>query len=243
MTSSRWLPSAFLPLLLLACSPDGTAPGEVRVAAQGKPESMEQRASYSIGYNLGRTLRDQGIEVDMGLIRQGISDGFEDAQALLTAEEMQAAINELQQAVQARISERRSREGAANLEAGESFLSENGQRDGVVTTASGLQYEVLTEGSGAKPSATSTVTVHYVGTLLDGTKFDSSVDRGQPAQFPLNRVIPGWTEGLQLMSVGSKYRLFVPAGLAYGEAGAGADIGPNSTLIFEVELIAIEGAP
>ncbi|KAF3981530.1 MAG: FKBP-type peptidyl-prolyl cis-trans isomerase [Methylococcales symbiont of Hymedesmia sp. n. MRB-2018] len=124
-----------------------------------------------------------------------------------------------------------------NRIAGETFLAENAKKANIVTTASGLQYEVLTEGEGFSPSATTTVTVHYQGTTLDGKEFDSSYKRGSPASFPLNRVIAGWTEGLQLMNVGAKYRFFIPSHLAYGQRGAGADIGPNSTLIFEVELI------
>jgi FKBP-type peptidyl-prolyl cis-trans isomerase FklB len=128
----------------------------------------------------------------------------------------------------------------ANLEEGQAFLSENAQRSEVITTESGLQYEVLVLGDGPKPAATDFVKVHYHGTLLDGTVFDSSVDRGEPAEFPVNGVISGWVEALQLMSVGSKYKLFIPSGLAYGERGAGAQIGPNSTLIFEVELLEIK---
>ena len=130
---------------------------------------------------------------------------------------------------------------SANVEAGQKFLAENGKRDGVVTTATGLQYEVLAEGSGDSPKETEQVTVHYHGTLIDGTVFDSSVERGQPATFPVNGVIPGWVEALQLMKPGAKYKLFIPSNLAYGERGAGGSIGPNATLIFEVELISIGG--
>jgi FKBP-type peptidyl-prolyl cis-trans isomerase len=127
-----------------------------------------------------------------------------------------------------------------NKQEGEAYLAANAKKTGIVTTASGLQYEVLTQGSGAKPAATDNVTVHYRGTTIDGKEFDSSYSRGAPATFPLNRVIAGWTEGLQLMPEGSKYRLFIPSGLAYGISGAGPDIGPNATLIFDVELIKIE---
>jgi len=126
---------------------------------------------------------------------------------------------------------------AENQAAGEKFLAENAKKDGIITTASGLQYQVISEGTGASPSASDNVTVHYKGTTLDGKEFDSSYSRGAPATFPLNRVIAGWTEGLQLMKEGAKYRFYIPANLAYGERGAGRDIGPNSALIFEVELI------
>ena len=134
----------------------------------------------------------------------------------------------------------RTAKAAAAKDAGEKFLAENGARAGVKTTASGLQYEILTEGSGANPKATDKVTVHYKGTLIDGTEFDSSYSRGQPVTFPLGNVIPGWTEGLQLMKAGGKAKLFIPSALAYGERGAGAKIGPNETLVFEVELIGVE---
>jgi FKBP-type peptidyl-prolyl cis-trans isomerase len=134
----------------------------------------------------------------------------------------------------------RTAKAAAAKDAGEKFLAENGKREGVKTTASGLQYEVMAEGSGAVPKATDKVTVHYKGTLIDGTEFDSSYSRGQPVTFPLGNVIPGWTEGLQLVKAGGKARLFIPSSLAYGERGAGAKIGPNEALVFEVELIAIE---
>ena len=240
MSSSRWIACALFPTVLLACSSDGTVPGEVRASAQDGPSTMEDRASYAIGYNLGRTLRDQGVEIDLGLVTDGVNDGFGGNATLLTPEEMQTALAELQQAVQTRMSRQKEEQGAMNQQQGAAFLAGNGDREGVTTTASGLQYEVLEAGSGDQPGATDTVTVHYRGTLIDGSQFDSSYDRGQPAQFPLNRVIAGWTEGLQLMSVGSKYKLYVPSDLGYGAAGTGADIGPHATLIFEVELISID---
>ena len=241
MTARRWIAYAILPTFLLACSSDGTAPGEVSAEAQEKPSTMEEQASYGIGYNLGRTMRDQGIGVDLTFIRQGVTDGFEGGDALLSPEEMQAAITQLQQEVQARMAQQQEAQSGVNQEQGKAFLAENGARDGVTTTASGLQYEVMEAGSGEKPSATSKVTVHYKGTLIDGTQFDSSIDRGEPVQFPLNQVIAGWTEGVQLMPVGAKYKFFVPSELGYGASGAGAQIGPHATLIFEVELISIDG--
>ena len=240
MTARRWIAYAILPTFLLACSSDDTAPGEASAEAQEKPSTMEEQASYGIGYNLGRTMRDQGIGVDLTFIRQGVTDGFEGGDALLSPEEMQAAITQLQQEVQARMAQQQEAQGGVNQEQGKAFLAENGGRDGVTTTASGLQYEVMEAGSGEKPSATSKVTVHYKGTLIDGTLFDSSIDRGEPVQFPLNQVIAAWTEGVQLMPVGAKYKFFVPSELGYGASGAGAQIGPHATLIFEVELISID---
>ncbi len=230
-------------LLFLACSPDGSAPGETSTSAQestmSKPESMIDRASYGIGFNLGSTLNQQGIEANVDLLSRGIRDGLSGADGLLEDAEIQAALTELQSQVQADQAAKAAAAGETNSAEGAAFLAENGQRAEVQTTASGLQYEVIEAGDGAKPTASDTVTVHYKGTLLDGTVFDSSYDRGQPATFPLNRVIPGWTEGLQLMSVGSKYKLFIPSELGYGAQGAGADIGPNATLTFEVELLEI----
>lgn len=230
-------------VLVLACSPDGSAPGETSTAAQesdmAKPESMLDRASYGIGFNLGSTLSEQGIEANVDLLSRGIRDGLNGSESLLEQAEIQAALTELQSVVETAMEEKMSRAAETNLAEGIAFLETNGQRPEVQTTASGLQYEVLVTGEGSKPSSTDTVSVHYKGTLLDGTVFDSSYDRGQPATFPLNRVIPGWTEGLQLMTVGSKYKLFIPSELGYGAQGAGQDIGPNATLVFEVELLEI----
>jgi len=232
--------TAVLVALGLGCSPAGTVPGETVAVAQSKPESVIDRASYGIGYNLGKGLSEQKIEAQLELVLAGVRDGFGDAAPLLTVEEMQAALNELQQQVQARQAQLQQEQGEMNKQQGESFLATNAERPEVQSTASGLQYEILTAGDGAKPTASDTVTVHYRGTLIDGTVFDSSYDRGEPATFPLNRVIAGWTEGLQLMPVGSKWKLFLPSHLGYGEQGAGGDIGPNAALIFEVELLSIQ---
>jgi FKBP-type peptidyl-prolyl cis-trans isomerase FklB len=232
--------TAVLVALGLGCSPTGTVPGEAVAVAQSKPESVIDRASYGIGYNLGKGLSEQKIEAQLELVLAGVRDGFGDATPLLTVEEMQTALSELQQQVQARQAQLQQEQGEMNKQQGEAFLATNAERSEVQSTTSGLQYEILTAGDGAKPSATDTVTVHYRGTLIDGTVFDSSYDRGEPATFPLSRVIAGWTEGLQLMPVGSKWKLFLPSHLAYGEQGAGGDIGPNAALIFEVELLSIQ---
>ncbi len=210
--------------------------------APAVPESLAARASYSIGFNLGRNLAAQGVEIDHDMIARGVADGGSGAEPLMTVEQMDAAVGELQKQVAELQAERARVLGEKNREAATAFLASNGAREDVVTTESGLQYRVLTEGTGPKPSAQDRVRVHYTGTLLDGTKFDSSVDRGEPVAFKLDGVIAGWQEALPLMKVGSKWKLFVPSELAYGERGAPPVIGPHALLIFEVELLAIEEA-
>jgi FKBP-type peptidyl-prolyl cis-trans isomerase len=160
----------------------------------------------------------------------------------MTPEEMRQALTELKQQAAAAAKQQREEQAGKNLEEGKAFLAENARKEGVRTLPSGLQYQVLSQGEGDPPAATDTVTVHYRGTLVDGSEFDSSYGRGEPATFPLDRVIRGWTEGLRLMRPGAKYRLFVPPELAYGERGGGPKIGPNSTLVFEVELLSVQRA-
>jgi FKBP-type peptidyl-prolyl cis-trans isomerase len=209
-------------------------------SATGGLADQKQKISYSLGLDVGRTLKMQQIQVDPQLILRGIQDGLSSAKPLLSDAEIREVMEALQQEMLAREMERSKTIGAQNLEEGERFLAENKKQQGVVTLPSGLQYKVLKAGNGKRPKATDTVTTHYKGTLLDGTEFDSSYKRGEPTTFQLNQVIPGWTEALQLMPVGSKWELYVPAKLAYGERGAGGDIGPNATLIFQVELLGIE---
>lgn len=194
-------------------------------------EDEAQRASYAQGYQIGE--QGQGLPVEVDAFLEGVRDGLENT-GKLEGEELQAAL----QGFQRRLSEAHAAEAEANSSAGEEFLAENAERPEVLVTESGLQYEVLEEGDGPTPTAEDTVTVHYRGTLIDGTEFDSSYERGEPATFPLGRMIPGWIEGLQLMPVGSKYKFWVPAELGYGE-GAPPEIGPNQMLIFEVELLDI----
>ena len=170
---------------------------------------------------------------------RGLRDGLAGANGMLTDAEMQSTMQEFQKQVQAQQEAKQKVVGEKNKTEGEAFLAKNKARAGVKTTASGLQYEVEKEGTGPTPKATDTVTVNYKGTLMDGSTFDSSYDRGQPATFVLNQVIPGWTEGVQLMKVGSKYKFYIPAALGYGDKGAGATIGPNAPLVFEVELLSI----
>ena len=192
-----------------------------------------EKLSYSLGLNIAASLKQQGLEeIDAQMLGQAIGDVFSGAKLKVEPEEAGAILNEHFGKLEAK-----KHEGA--IKAGVDFLAANGKKEGITTLESGLQYQILNEGKGDKPSLTSTVTTHYHGTTIDGNVFDSSVQRGTPASFPVNGVIAGWTEALQLMAVGSKWRLFVPSNLAYGERGAGPKIGPHATLIFDVELLEI----
>jgi len=198
------------------------------------------RISYSVGYQVGSDFRRQGVDIDPEMILQGAQDALSGEDPLMTPEEMRKTLTDLQKKVtQARL-EKEKQADLETLADGESFLKDNGKVEGVTTLPSGLQFKVIAAGKGSPPGAEDTVTVHYRGTLIDGTEFDSSYKRNQPATFKLSRVIKGWTEGLQLMKPGAKYMFFIPPELAYGEKGAGGAIGPNSTLIFEVELLSVE---
>ena len=194
--------------------------------------------SYAMGMNMGEYLTRTPLKINRTVVLDGIRD-FLAGNPALSQEEYVQTMQLLQARMQQAGREEMERISAANLAAERAFMAENAKKPGVVVTKSGLQYEVLKSGSGATPSASDTVRVHYVGTLLDGTEFDSSVRRGEPAEFGVNQVIAGWTEALQLMSVGSKYKLYIPARIAYGERGAGQAIPPNAALIFEVELLDI----
>lgn len=194
----------------------------------------------NIGNGLGAQLKKQSVEVDWNLVAQGLKDSTGGAKTRLTEEEAKAVLTEVQNEVRKEQQEKMKEAAATNKTEGEAFLAANKSKEGVVTLPSGLQYKILTAGTGPKPTAGDTVECNYRGTLIDGTEFDSSYKRGQPATFPVSGVIKGWTEALQLMPVGSKWQLFIPSNLAYGERGAGADIGPNAALIFEVELISIQ---
>ncbi len=210
------------------------------VAADPSLKTDKDKQSYMVGMSFGKQLKEIKGDVDLPMVQKGLTDSFNDSKTLLTEEEATAVSNEFRTMLQAKREAEKVKAGAENTKKGDEFLAKNKTAAGVKTTESGLQYQVITEGKGAKPKANDQVKVHYVGTLLNGTKFDSSVDRGQPATFPLNGVIAGWTEALQLMPVGSKYKLFIPGKLAYGEAGQPAGgIGPNEVLVFEVELLEI----
>jgi FKBP-type peptidyl-prolyl cis-trans isomerase FkpA len=199
----------------------------------------EQKLGYIIGMDIGKSLREQGTEVDLDSLIEAISSTYKGEDLAMTAEEAAAIRQTYVTKKQAEQQQVTAAAGEDNLAEGQKFLAENKVKEGVQTTESGLQYKVVTMGDGAKPVATDTVKVHYRGTLLDGTEFDSSYARNEPISFGLNRVITGWTEGVQLMPVGSKFLFFIPPELAYGEGGGGP-IPPNSTLVFEVELLDIE---
>ena len=202
--------------------------------------SAAQQRSYAIGRNIGMNLKQQDLQLDTEQLLKGMKDALGGQPSLLTDAEMEQTLGALQQEMQAKQQATTAAAGAKAAKEGEAFLAANAAKPGVVTLPSGLQYKVVTAGTGKKPAATDTVVVHYRGTLTDGTEFDSSYKRNQPAKFKVNQVIPGWTEALQLMPVGSKWQLVIPAKLAYGERGAGGAIPPNSVLVFEVELQGIE---
>ncbi len=203
-----------------------------------QPQTMEQKAAYTIGSNFIQSLKLQGIELDIDSVVQGVRDGSSGNLAL-SQDEMKQALDAYKAKL---IKEQEQTQQAApgkNVELGQAFLAENKTKDGVTTLTSGLQYKVITTGTGATPKATDKVTTHYRGTLIDGTEFDSSYSRNKPTSFPVNGVIAGWTEALQLMHVGDKWQLFIPANLAYGNRAVGNIIKPNSTLIFEIELLKV----
>ncbi len=201
-------------------------------------ETDAQKLGYMIGMDVGQSLRQQGTDIDLDTLFEAIRTTYEGGEPAMTPEQAQAVRQEFVQKRQAAVQAEQAALGAKNKAEADAFLAENAGKEGVVTTASGLQYKVLEAAEGPTPAATDTVTVHYRGTLLDGTEFDSSYSRNEPISFALDRVIPGWSEGVQLMPVGSKYEFYISPELGYGEAGGGP-IPPNSALIFEVELLSI----
>lgn len=216
------------------------------VTEQKKPLKLEnerQKAGYSIGHNIGLNIKNIADDIDMDALYQGIQDAAFAKKVQLTKEEMETVLKDFSQKVNQKMMEKRKIDSQKNKTEGDAFLAANAQKPGVKVTASGLQYLVVEEGKGPKPKATDVVKVDYRGTLIDGKEFDSSYARKQPATFPLNQVIPGWTEGVQLMSVGSTYKFFIPAALGYGDRGAGDQIPAGATLVFEVKLISIESQP
>jgi FKBP-type peptidyl-prolyl cis-trans isomerase FklB len=210
----------------------------ITASGENKPQlkDLKDKVSYSIGLDLGFNFKKQNLELNPDALLLGVKDALGGKQPLLSESEVKDTMTALTK----QLEEKQKAQAEQNVKDGEKFLAENKKKEGVKTTASGLQYKVIKEGTGPQPKLTDSVVAHYRGTLINGTEFDSSYKRGQPATFPLSGVIKGWTEGLQLMKVGSKYQLFVPSNLAYGDRAMGGDIAPNSTLIFEVELVGIQ---
>lgn len=228
-------------LLLVGCNSNTTTANTPTTVAAPKvsindQSSEVQKVGYAVGYDLGLNLREVADDMDLDAFTQGLKDAYAKSNSSLTEEQMQAIVQTYMTRKQEEAQKQLEEKAVTNRQTGEAFLAENAKKDGVKTTASGLQYKVITEGSGTSPSATDTVMVNYEGKLIDGTVFDSSYERGEPIEFPLNQVIPGWTEGLQLMKPGAKYEFYIPSDLAYGEAG-NPNIEPNSVLIFTVELL------
>lgn len=219
-------------IMLAACEPG--EPG-----ANAALDTDDQKASYAIGLDMGRNLSQAQSRLDMDAFYKGLQDAMAERDPALDQEELNAAVQGFMTALREEQQRERTELAEKNETEGAAYLAENAGKDGVVTTESGLQYEVLEQGDGPSPSAEQTVQIHYRGTLIDGTEFDSSYERGEPAEFPVGQVIPGFSEALQLMNVGGKYRVVIPGNLAYGPQGTGGAIGPNATLIFEVEMLDI----
>ncbi len=203
-------------------------------------KTEKDRLSYSIGLDIGNNLKNQSLDIDSDFLSRGISDALSGSKQLLTDEEFKETMANFRKEMMAKQASMMKEISDKNKKDGEAFLAENKKKEGIVTLPSGLQYKVINEGAGESPKVSDTVTVNYRGTLIDGTEFDSSYKRGEPASFKVNAVIAGWTEALQLMKKGSKWELYIPSGLAYGERGAGRQIGPNSALIFDVELLSMK---
>jgi FKBP-type peptidyl-prolyl cis-trans isomerase FklB len=245
-TLAQQAPAAKTPPATPAKPKTSTTPAaKARAATPGTQaplalKTSKDKFSYALGMNLGANLNRQGVDVDPTILQRGFKDGLAGGKTLLTEDEARAALLEVQTEIRKKMQEKMQAEGDANKKAGDAFLAANKTKEGVVTLPDGLQYKILKEGSGAKPTTTDSVVCNYRGTLINGTEFDSSYKRGQPATFPVGGVIKGWTEALQLMPVGSKWQLFIPSALAYGERAPGGEIGPNSTLIFDIELLSIE---
>jgi len=222
--------------ILAACSQKAEGPAKAPALTL---DNDKAKISYAIGLDIAQSLQSLESELDRSVLIAAINDRLDGGEVKLTAEDAGKVKQDFFKKQAAKRAADQKAAAQKNIAAGKAFLAENAKKAGVTTTASGLQYEVLTPGTGDKPAATDKVTVNYKGMLIDGTEFDSSYKRGKPVTFPLNGVIKGWTEGVQLMSVGSKFKFVLPADLAYGERGAGAKIGPNSVLVFEVELLGI----
>jgi FKBP-type peptidyl-prolyl cis-trans isomerase FklB len=215
--------------------------GGTAMAQKKSPQTQKEKVSYSIGVNLGKNMKMQGLDIDQTLLLQGIKDGLNNSKTAMTDKDMESTMNAFQQEMMGKMQAKQKVDAEKNKKAGDAFLAANKKKEGVVTLPSGLQYKIIKAGTGPKPTKDQTVRCHYRGTLVDGTEFDSSYKYGtEPVEFPVGQVIPGWVEALQLMPVGSKWQLVIPSDIAYGERGMGQAIGPNATLIFDLELVSIK---
>jgi len=214
--------------------------GVCLAAEQVGLKDENDRATYSVGYQVGSDFKRRGLNVNPDVLVQGVQDAMSGAEPLLTPQEIRTTLVDLKKQALADQREKLKKQAEENLEQAQAYLAENTQKQGVKSLPSGLQYKVIAEGAGKSPKKDESVTVHYRGTLIDGTEFDSSYSRNKPATFQTDRVIPGWTEALQMMKEGAKWQLFIPPKLAYGERGAGRRIPPNSALVFEVELLSVQ---
>lgn len=223
-----------LSMTLVGCKGDNTTKAPTTTISETSTDS--QKVGYAIGYDMGRNLKEVADDLDLASFNQGVKEAFEGKDSAITEEQMRTLVQDYMTKKQEEMMKKLEEKAKQNKADGEKFLAENAKKEGVKTTESGLQYKVIREGAGESPKATDTVVVNYEGKLIDGKVFDSSYERGEPISFPLNQVIPGWTEGLQLMKPGAEYELYIPSDLAYGEAG-NPEIEPNSVLIFKVELL------
>ena len=226
-----------------ATSTTTTKPRPTAAPATSQPlvlKTDKEKLSYAIGMNIGQSMKKDSLDIDPAILSRAIKDAVTGSKPAMTEEEARTIVTAFRTEMVKKQQAEAQKAGEVNKQAGDKFLAENKTKDGVVTLPSGLQYKVIKQGDGPKPTASDTVVTNYRGTLIDGKEFDSSYKRGQPATFPVGQVIKGWTEALQLMPVGSKWQLYIPSSLAYGDRGAGGDIGPNSTLIFDIELLSIQ---
>ena len=226
-----------------ATSTTTTKPRPTAAPATSQPlvlKTDKEKLSYAIGMNIGQGMKKDSLDIDPAILSRAIKDAVTGSKPAMTEEEARTIVTAFRTEMVKKQQAEAQKAGEVNKQAGDKFLAENKTKDGVVTLPSGLQYKVIKQGDGPKPTASDTVVTNYRGTLIDGKEFDSSYKRGQPATFPVGQVIKGWTEALQLMPVGSKWQLYIPSNLAYGDRGAGGDIGPNSTLIFDIELLSIQ---
>ncbi len=243
LSKAKWILAAGLGLLAIqaqAQAPTSGAPATQ--PGQAAPSTQKDKVSYGVGVQVARSLKSQGLDIKPDLLVQGVKDALAGQKLLMTDEELNNTMAALQQELAQKEAQAKAKEATDNKKAGDAFLADNAKKDGVVSLPSGLQYKIVKAADGKKPTDADTVSCNYRGTLIDGTEFDKN-QPGQPASFQVGAVIPGFKEGLKLMPVGSMWQFFIPPQLAYGERGAGNVIGPNTTLVFEVELISIKGAP